>query len=121
MSARDRIQRGRPDFAVTQREDVLRLLRQAGASGLSREFFIFSKGYTQAGARIDELEAQGFKIEHFKIAGEKYVRYRLLSEPLELQPLPEGSEWYEAKFGKCPTGLPEPPKADLPLFDAANK
>lgn len=96
---------GAPDFAGDQRAEILRLLREAGSSGVSKEFLIFSKHFTQCGARIFELERQGFNIRHESRPGERYVTFVLISEPNPPKLLPscrpqsEG-DWYAQETGK---------------------
>ena len=110
--------RGRPAFADTQRKIILDLLRKAGADGVSRAHLIFNCHFTQCGARIDELRRMGCAIHSESRKGENYVRYVLDSEPLELKPLQEGEDWYEAQFGPRPSGKPqEKSEDDLPLFE----
>src|SRR5579859_7542891 len=92
----ERIGRGRPTFAASQRDKILALLKQAGSEGVRREDLIFQHRWTQAGTRIFELEQMGYKIRHESRSGERLVVYVLESEPLELRPLPEGRDWYEA-------------------------
>jgi hypothetical protein len=96
------IARGAPGFAETQREKILKLLRESGPAGVSRQELIFQHRYTQCGARIDELKRQGYRIESELRPSEKFVTYVLREEPPEPRPLPTF---------KRATGLP--------LFDAA--
>lgn len=106
------IPRGRPGFAATQREEILGMLRAAGPSGISRAVLIFEKHFTQCGARIHELQQMGYVIRSEQREGERYVVYVLVSEPLELKPLPEflpersSGDWYERQGKRRPTGLP---------------
>lgn len=112
-----RITRGRPAFAETQRAEILRLLREAGPAGVSRAELIFDRRITQCGARVDELRHQNFEILSELREGEKYVRYVLKSEPLELRPLPEHADWFKRR-----TGRERPCDADsLPLFSLGRK
>jgi hypothetical protein len=115
-------QRGRPDFAGDQRTEILRLLREAGPRGVSKEFLIFHKHFTQVGARIHELEKQGYKIAHEDREGERYKTFVLVSEPAEPKPLPtfkpKSGDWYEKTTGK-PRPAAQPP--DLgPLFSSVS-
>lgn len=82
------IRRGRPEFAETQRDEVLRDLRAAGPDGVSRATFIFEKKITQCGARADELKRMDYVIRSELREGERYVRYVLVSEPAEPKRLP---------------------------------
>jgi hypothetical protein len=104
--------RGRPAFAQTQRAEILRLLREAGPAGVSRAELIFERHITQCGARVDELKRQGFEIVSELRDGEKYVRYVLKSEPLELRPLSESADWFERTTGR----ERQRNEGDLPLF-----
>jgi len=116
MSA-NKIPRGRPSFASTQREEVLQMLRAAGRGGVSRYTLIYEKHISQCGARVDELKRVGYAIHSELRDGERYVRYVLDSEPLELNPLRAGGDSYEQKYGPRPSGKPqEQPYDDLPLF-----
>jgi len=106
------ISRGRPEWASSEENWILDLLRNAGERGVSREHLIFTCRSTQCGRAIHSLERCGYVIEHVKLAGEKYVRYVLKSAPLDLKPLPESADWYERQTGK-----PHPQATDdLPFF-----
>jgi hypothetical protein len=105
---------GIPPFTESQRAGILEMLRAAGPAGVSKETFLFEKRWSQAAARVWELEQQGFQIAHLQRDGETYVRYVLESEPLELRPT-DGSDWYERITGKPRTGNPDN-VPDLPLF-----
>jgi hypothetical protein len=121
------ILRGRPAFSTDQRARILNLLRQAGAKGVRREDLLYVHRWSQAGARIHELERMGYVIEHVLEPGERFVTYRLISEPACEKPLPNferkqeppqaafsesSGDWYPQKTG-C--GRPHP-FSDLPLF-----
>lgn len=80
-----------PPFSSRQRSAILELLRAAGPEGVSKAFLIFDKHYTQASARIFELEEKGYVIRHETRPGEKYVRFVLISEPATVPPSPEKS------------------------------
>jgi hypothetical protein len=95
--------RHRPKFADGQATKILELLIQAGPRGVSKSFLIFQRGYTQAGARIFELEKQGYRIRHEFRPGDSYVTFILES--------PEPSK----------VSTPKPPLAELPLFDSARE
>jgi hypothetical protein len=97
-----KIRRGRPAFAATQRQEVLRLLREAGPVGVSRKELIFERHFTQCGARVDELKRQGFVIASELREGERYVRYVLLGEPLALKPITERNrgDWFVESTGQ---------------------
>ena len=109
-----------PRFAESQRAEILKMLREAGSAGVSKETLLYERHYSQAAARIFELERQNFQIAHVQREGETYVRYVLQSEPLELKP-PDGSDWYERTTGKPrATATPEN-VSDLPLFSGADR
>jgi Helix-turn-helix domain len=106
------IPRGRLLFAETQRDEILRLLREAGTAGVSRAELIFKRRMTQCGVRIDELKHAGFAIRSEERENELYVRYVLDGEPPEPKPLPGDTDWYRHFVGK-----PWPRETDnLPLF-----
>lgn len=90
---------GAPNQRALQREIILQLLREAGPQGVSKAVLIFDKHYTQAAARVWELEQQGYEIRHESREGERYVRFVLVNEPTEPHP------------------RPLPVQAYLPLFD----
>jgi hypothetical protein len=81
---------GVPTFADSQRDHILKLLREAKArsQGVRKSDLIYVHHYSQAGARIFEIEAQGAVILRQKEAGEKYVTYFLVREP---DPAPDSS------------------------------
>jgi hypothetical protein len=110
--------RGLPPFAESQRTEILEMLRAAGPAGVSKETLLFEKRWSQAAARIFELERQGFQIAHIQRDGEIYVRYVLESEPLQLKPL-DNLDWYERTTGK-PRTSPEGVR-DLPLFSGVDR
>lgn len=74
-----------------QRDEILRLLREAKArgQGVNKAVLLFHLRYTQAAARIFELEKQGYVIEHRSIPGERFVTFFLVSEPKQETPLPK--------------------------------
>ena len=90
---------GPPAKAAKQRLRVLQLLRQT-PEGISKEAFqtpteLGGYGISQVGARIHELEKAGFVFEHRpprKDSGERFVRYFLLSEPIEPGRAPRSPE-----------------------------
>jgi hypothetical protein len=90
-----------------QCDHILCLLREARdrGQGVNKAVLLFQYRYTQAAARIFELEKQGCVIEHRSIPGERFVTFFLVSEPA---PKPEPPQW---KDRPRPTGLP--------LFDLA--
>jgi len=95
---------GPPGHTSAQRNDVLRLLREAKArgQGLRRDDAIFQHRITQVGARVHELERMGYIIRHDLEPGARFVTYFLVSEPEHEKPLPT----YQRK-----------PDAPLTLFD----
>lgn len=103
-----RFHRGIPAHASDQRNDVLRLLREAEArgQGLRREDAIFSHRITQVGARIYELEHIGYKILHKLEPGARFVTYFLVSEPTQEKPLPtyqpKGPDKRQGAFSNSP-------------------
>jgi hypothetical protein len=111
--------RGIPAHASAQRNDVLRLLREAKArgQGLRRADAIFQHRITQVGARVHELERMGYVIRHDLEPGARFVTYFLVSEPAEEKPLPDyrskqrplSKDWYEQATGrKRPSWQPRP-------------
>lgn len=79
---------GRPEFADSQRQRILQLLRLAGTGGVSHSDLIFQHRFTQRGTRIFELERMGYVIRHATKPGQRYVTYYLISEPEHPNPLP---------------------------------
>lgn len=79
-----------PAFADSQRDEILRLLREAKlrGEGVRRSDLIFAYRFTQCGARIHELERMGYRIENRQEQGQRYVTYFLLAEPERLNLLP---------------------------------
>jgi hypothetical protein len=73
-----------------QRDEILRLLREAKArgQGVNKAVLLFQHRYTQAAARVFELEKQGYVIDHRAIPGERFVTFFLVSEPEREKPLP---------------------------------
>jgi hypothetical protein len=109
MKGTQDIPRGRPPFAETQCHEILRMLREAGPSGASRDELFFKKHFTQCGARIFELEKKGFVILRedrggrwptwYILVGEPKQRslptYKLKTPPAQQQLFSESPEWYE--------------------------
>jgi hypothetical protein len=95
-----------PKFADDQGTKILELLIKAGPRGVSKAFLIFECHYTQAGARIFELESRGHKIRHEMRPGDRYVTFVLESSREVSKPDPPE------------TGLEDRPRVTgLPLFD----
>jgi hypothetical protein len=130
------MKRGAPSFSNDQREEVLRLLREAKARGLgvNKAVLLFEYRYTQCATRVFELEQQGYVIEHRSIPGERFVTFFLVSEPEHLKPLPiyqpKGSDprqgtlanspdWYERQTDK-PRGSEDNSVTPGPLFAGAS-
>jgi len=123
--------RGVPAFASGQREAILQMLRAAGLQGVSKETLLFEKHWSQAAARIWELEQQGFRIQHVQRDGQRYVTYVLDGEPEQPKPLPTyqpkradkrqghfsaSPDWYERRTGR-PRPSSSPRVEDSPLFE----
>ena len=109
-----------PAFASNQRDRILALLREAGPRGVSKEDLIFRHRFTQAAARVFELERMGFVIHHASRPGERLVVFVLVSEPLELKPPSAG---YEQKTGGPRAAVVQKDSTtdDLPLFTEAQR
>jgi hypothetical protein len=114
-----RVERGGPPaHAETQRERVLQILRHAGARGVRRDTFIYEYRVTQPGARVSELQQEGFMISSAKAHPEdEFVTYYLRSEPAVRK--------YVPRYTKKQTGhprrslAPTKPDHDLgPLFSS---
>jgi hypothetical protein len=73
--------------AESQRDFVLKILREAGASGISKLDFLHGSGLcrgrliTQISARIAELESGGYRFDHRHVPNSDFVTFALLSEP----------------------------------------
>ena len=129
------MKRGVPHHVSAQRDDVLRLLREAKVrgQGLRRDDAIFQHRITQVGTRIFELEKMGYTIRHVQEPGARFITYFLISEPEQEKPLPryepkgpdsrqskfaDSPDWYETQTGK-PRPIQQPQADDLPLFAGA--
>lgn len=73
--------------AESQRDFVLRILREAGPSGISKLDFLHGSGLcrgrliTQISARVTELEADGYRFDHRHVPNSDFVTFALVSEP----------------------------------------
>jgi hypothetical protein len=101
-----------------------------------REDLLYVHRWSQAGARINELEHMGYVIEHVSEPGEKFVTYRLLSEPSSEKPLPNfesrlnrsqsgfcesSADWYVRHTGRERPQIPNQDGSDLPLFRSSEQ
>lgn len=77
----NKIPRGQPAFAESQREAILDLLREAGADVVSHADLIFNHHYSQCGTRVFELQKIGYVIRSEMRDGDRHVTYVLESEP----------------------------------------
>lgn len=127
------ISRGCPAFAESQRGKILELLREAGVRGVRREELLYVHRWSQAGTRIHELERMGYQIEHFLEPGQKFVTYRIISEPASEKPLPNferkqqtpqaafcesSGDWYTRETGRSRPRLETNHDfSSLPLFE----
>jgi len=105
-----------PAFAATQRSDILRLLREAKdrGQGVRKSDLVFEYRYTQAAARIWELERQGYVIRHETEPGQRLVTYFLEREPEDARaPGPAAT----SELAPEPDSKDRPRKTGLPLFD----
>jgi hypothetical protein len=111
---------GPPPFAEPQRAEILEMLKVAGPAGVSKAELIFTKHWTQCAGRIFELEEMGYKIAHIQRPGDRFVRFILESEPLELKPH-SNSDWYERTTGKPRMTGDRGNVSDLPLFSGVDR
>lgn len=92
------------------------ILEPAGAAGVHGAYFTYELFWPQFRARINEMNALGWKIRSVDLPKSEWVRgirtkYVLVSKPLEVAP---GEDWYEKLKGKPRPSIPQP---DLePLF-----
>jgi hypothetical protein len=129
--------RGAPSHASEQRNDVLRLLREARVrgQGLRKEDAIFQYRITQVAARVHELERMGYVIRHELEPGARFVTYFLVSEPEQEKPFPTyqpkgpdkrqqdfsaSPDWFERQKNQ-PRPSSSPNAGDLPLFEGAKR
>lgn len=108
----EKIPRGRPAFAESQRARIFKLLREAGPAGISRAELIFQHHFTQCGARIFELQKMGFAVRSEVREGKRFVHYVLGSEPKQVKPFPSCKP--KDRQDSC-----EQRATGLPLFDSA--
>ena len=126
----------RPKFTGEQAGKILALLREAGSKGVSKRHLIFDLHYTQAAARIHELEKIGFIIRHEKRPGDGYTWFVLekesgqSSENSAVLPAPaeapvassNSADWYERETGRPrPVEGPREDLSGLPLFEGVAK
>jgi len=126
-------QRHVPAHVSAQRDNVLRLLREAKSrgQGLRKEDAVFQYRITQVATRIHELEKIGYVIRHELEPGARFVTFFLVSEPEREKPLPkfeprgvdprQGSlanspDWYERQTGQERPSV-DPADSGLPFFD----
>lgn len=88
-----------------------------GTRAVHRAHFLYALRWSQAGARISEMNDLGWQIASVTLPESQWqngirTAYRLDSKLLELKPLAESADWYERQAGK-----PGPRETDdLPLF-----
>ena len=112
------------------------MLRGAGPRGVRREELPYVHRWSQEGTRIHELERMGYLIEHALEPGQKFVTYRLISEPASEKPLPNfeskqqspqaafcesSGDWYTRQTGHTRPQLPQQDFSDLPLFSNSER
>jgi hypothetical protein len=90
----------------------------AGTRAVHRAYFLYSLRWSQAGARISEMNDLGWTITGVLLPESEWqsgVRtgYRLDGKPLSLS-----EDWYERQTGK-PRPAPAKPLDNLPLFVGA--
>lgn len=113
-----RVHVGPPAKVESQRDFVLRILRQAGNAGVNRDCFLSGTGpcagrrCTQVGARLDELTKMGYIFESKLKAGDQFVTYWLRAEPSQPQQV-------QVMPPRKPVTAVAPPaqQANLGLFD----
>lgn len=98
--------------AVTQRETVLRLLREAGTKGVSAHVFNFDWGITRSASVVHELRQDGFSIRTVDEGTLPDGRQRLCRYILE-QPSREGRDRKE-DVDRGTTSSPDVPVPALP-------
>jgi hypothetical protein len=109
--------RCRPAYAASQREEILRLLQEAGPRGVLRADLIFNRHFTQCGARVDELKQEGHIIRSEQRGGRYPTWYVPEREALSEANSGNGGDWYERQ-----TGEPRPRATDdSPLFGGSGR
>jgi hypothetical protein len=78
------------------------VLENAGSAGVHRAYFLYTLCWSQAGARISEMNDLGWVIESVSLPKSQWTRgirtkYVLRSKPLEVAP---GEDWYEKLKGR---------------------
>jgi hypothetical protein len=108
-------------IAAESRQDCYKriesILENAGAAGTHRAYFLYTLFWSQAGARINEMNHLGWNIESISLPKSEWVRgirtkYVLRSKPLEVAP---GQDWYEVLKGR-PRGSEDNHATAGPLF-----
>lgn len=94
---------------MSQRDIVLRMLRERGAEGVSSHEFTYRHGITRAAAVVFTLRQEGFEIEtrdegQTPDGREKMARYVLKGTPAFARPK-----------GPPDEAIPLPPAVDLPF------
>src|SRR5437899_1083005 len=94
------------------------ILEKAGAAGVHRAYFLYTLCWSQAGARISEMNDLGWRIRSVHLPQSQWVKgvktkYVLESKPLEVAP---GEDWYEKLKGHPRISEKQEVAVDLPLF-----
>ncbi len=90
------------------------ILGNAGAAGVHRAYFLYTLFWSQAGARINEMNRLGWDIQSVPVPKSEWVRgiktkYVLRSKPLEVSP---SEDWFQKLKGR-----PRPSAEPLPDFE----
>lgn len=91
-----------PETKAEAYSRIEKILEQAGPRGVHRAYFVHTLYWSQAGARISEMNDLGWVIESVALPESQWVKgirtkYVLRSKPLEVAP---GEDWYVKLKGK---------------------
>ncbi len=105
------------EFRQDSYKRIESILEKAGAPGVHRAHFLYDLFWSQAGARINEMNHLGWDIQSVPLPKSEWVRgiktkYVLRSKPLEAPP---GLDRYEVLKGK-PRGSEDNSASPGPLF-----
>jgi hypothetical protein len=125
---------GPPANVESQRDFVLRILKEAASSGVNKDDFLQGRGrcngrrVTQPQARLHELTKMGYVFESKTLPGDAFTTLYLKSEPLIPQREPvQRAGWRSGGFqyGKntresnAPVAVPQAVQQVLGLLDSA--
>jgi len=88
-----------------------------GTRAVHRAHFLYTLRWSQAGARISEMNDLGWQIASLTLPEWQWQNGIRTAYRLDSKPLPSSNDWYEREHGPRPSDKSKQDEIVLPLFE----